>query len=115
MAGEALMRGAGSLSGAAAVLRPVGCLEQELGLTVHFLNTLSHGVMCEAEQRETGWTLGCSLLQQDVLGFAGAGGASLWVGKTALCSPGLRWTVPVTALAVMLLIPVYLSVSNTKS
>lgn len=69
MAEGELMRGAGRLSGGAAVLQPVGCLGQELGLTIHFLNTLRHGVMCEAEQRETGWTLGCSLLQQDVLGW----------------------------------------------
>lgn len=63
------MRGAGSSSGAAAVLQPVECLGQELCLTIHFLDSLGHAVMREAEQRETSWTLGCFLLQQDVLGF----------------------------------------------
>lgn len=72
-----LIHGAGSSSGAAAVLQPVGCLGQELCLTVHFLNSLGRGVTHEAEQRETIWTVGYFLLQRDVLGFVCAGDTSL--------------------------------------
>lgn len=35
------------------------------------------GAWCKAEQRVTRWTLGCFLLQQDVLGFMCAGSTSL--------------------------------------
>lgn len=62
MGWEELICGAGSSSGAAAVLQPVGYLGQELCLPICFLNSLRHGVRHEAEQRETSWTLGCFLL-----------------------------------------------------
>lgn len=95
------MHGTGSSPGAAAVFQPVGCLGQERCLSIHFLNSLGHGVTCGAEQRGLSWTLGCFLLQQDVLGFVWTGDASLCPGETALYSPGLTWRVSVPTLAVV--------------